>query len=348
MSSPVHDDPEKQGMPDRPWAQAALERDELRRRLHDKVAAATEVLKQGAQMPFPETRTLPDQLVADDVFELAKPRETYFELEESRRGIWSPSLGPVVMPLPPPEPRRAPGLAIIVLLGAAIGLAAGVAFTVVSTLWPPGFGSATSRGMPAKGAVLPTVALGNMAQIGTAQAKVQPDATPSAPASPILAATPANTDVAATPSAPMAAAPPAAAPVAAAPVAAMTAATTVAALTPAAASPDPVTAPITPAPAAPRSAPLARDEVAMLMKRGRDLLAAGDIASARLILTRLADSGEADAALLLGGTYDAAELTGARFVGAVPDSAKARAWYERAAELGSQEARQRLQQSALR
>ena len=44
------------------------------------------------------------------------------------------------------------------------------------------------------------------------------------------------------------------------------------------------------------------------MKRGRSLLAAGDIPSARLILTRLADNGEAEASLLLAGTFDPAEL----------------------------------------
>jgi len=119
----------------------------------------------------------------------------------------------------------------------------------------------------------------------------------------------------------------------------------------ASAVPEPVAPVAPPAPPPVQARPavtLAPDEVEQLMRRGRYLLGAGDIASARLILTRLANGGEAEAALLLAGTYDAAELAKARFVGAVPDAAKARAWYERAAEQGSQEARRRLQQSALR
>jgi TPR repeat protein len=211
------------------------------------------------------------------------------------------------------------------MLGGAIGIAAGVAFTVMNALQQPRIGAAPSRETPAKAPILSTAALGSLAQIGTARANVQPDAVASSPASPVLAAAQANTEINAAPSAPL---PPV-----------VTAAAPAAPTMPQAAAP--------PAPARP-SVPLARDEVATLMKRGQDLLAAGDIASARLILARLAASGEADAALLLAGTYDAAELAKARFVGAVPDAVKARAWYERAAEQGSQEARRRLQQSALR
>jgi TPR repeat protein len=84
------------------------------------------------------------------------------------------------------------------------------------------------------------------------------------------------------------------------------------------------------------------------MKRGRDLIAAGDVASARLILTRLSDSGSAEASLLLARTYDPAELAKSRLLGAVADVAKARSWYLRAAEQGSPEASRRIQQSAAR
>ena len=46
------------------------------------------------------------------------------------------------------------------------------------------------------------------------------------------------------------------------------------------------------------------DEVAALVKRGEDFIASGDLASARLVLQRAAEAGEAQAALLLAGTYD--------------------------------------------
>jgi hypothetical protein len=110
-----------------------------------------------------------------------------------------------------------------------------------------------------------------------------------------------------------------------------------------------IAAPTAAAPPAPAASPeprpsssLSRDEVTTLLKRGRDLIAAGDIASARLILTRVAEAGVAEASLVMAGTYDAVVLANVRVVGARPDTAKARAWYERAAEQGSWEAKQRL------
>ena len=78
------------------------------------------------------------------------------------------------------------------------------------------------------------------------------------------------------------------------------------------------------------------------------MLTAGDVASARLILTRLSDAGNAEASLLLARTYDPVELARSRLVGAVPDLAKARTWYLKAAEQGSAEAGRRIQQSAAR
>jgi TPR repeat protein len=93
---------------------------------------------------------------------------------------------------------------------------------------------------------------------------------------------------------------------------------------------------------------LTRNEIAALLKRGQDLIAGGDIASARLILTHVAEAGNADASFILAGTYDPAVLATRRVVGVQPDPAKARAWYTRAAEQGSSEAKRRLDQSALR
>ncbi len=91
---------------------------------------------------------------------------------------------------------------------------------------------------------------------------------------------------------------------------------------------------------------LSRDAIASLLKRGQDMIAAGDIASGRLFLTRAALAGNADASLALAGTFDAAVLANLRAVGVQPDPAKAQAWYTRAAEQGSLEAKRRLQQSA--
>lgn len=78
-------------------------------------------------------------------------------------------------------------------------------------------------------------------------------------------------------------------------------------------------------------------EITILYKRSQDLITQGDIAGGRLLLTRAAEAGDARAALALGATYDAAVL------GVVADAAKAKAWYAKAAELGSGEAVRRLE-----
>jgi hypothetical protein len=89
---------------------------------------------------------------------------------------------------------------------------------------------------------------------------------------------------------------------------------------------------------------LAADELANLMRRARSLLAAGDIPSARLLLERAADAQEASAAFMLAQTYDPVVLGTQDARRIVPDPATARAWYERAAQLGSTEAQRRLGQ----
>ena len=54
------------------------------------------------------------------------------------------------------------------------------------------------------------------------------------------------------------------------------------------------------------------DEVAALVKRGEGFIASGDLASARLVLQRAAEAGEAQAALSLAGTFDPIALDEAR------------------------------------
>jgi hypothetical protein len=116
---------------------------------------------------------------------------------------------------------------------------------------------------------------------------------------------------------------------------------------PAAAVPPPAPVAIAPlAVAPPMAAPSAKridpEEVSSLMKRARELLAAGDIPSARLLLKRAAGAPDVTAAYMLAQTYDA-EMLGTQDVRNVtPDMATARAWYEKAAALGSTDAQRRL------
>jgi TPR repeat protein len=69
----------------------------------------------------------------------------------------------------------------------------------------------------------------------------------------------------------------------------------------------------------------------------------GDLSAARLVLQRAAEANDVEAALALAGTYDPFVLQKLRVYGVSADAAMARAWYEKAKELGSAEARQRLE-----
>ena len=75
-----------------------------------------------------------------------------------------------------------------------------------------------------------------------------------------------------------------------------------------------------------------------LIARGLELLASGDVAGGRLLLTRAAEAGEAQASLALAGSYDAPVMGYLGIVDVPPDPAKARAWYIKAAQQGSPEA----------
>jgi len=113
-------------------------------------------------------------------------------------------------------------------------------------------------------------------------------------------------------------------------------------------------APAAVAPAAATTAPdaaappparrLDADELAALLKRAKGLIAIGDFAPARLLLKRAADAQEASAALLLAQTYDPAVLGKQDMRSITPDPAKAREWYQKAAQYGSLDAQQRLSQ----
>ncbi len=107
--------------------------------------------------------------------------------------------------------------------------------------------------------------------------------------------------------------------------------------------PEPSPLPAAAAPATPARR-LDADELANLLKRAKSLIAVGDIAPARLLLERAANAQEASAALLLAQTYDPAVLGTQDMRSITPDPAMARDWYQKAARLGSMDARQRLAQ----
>jgi hypothetical protein len=118
------------------------------------------------------------------------------------------------------------------------------------------------------------------------------------------------------------------------------------ALTKAAPPEAPTQRPAAPTAARPVVQPMDPEEIGRLIKRGQQLLQAGDIAPARLMLQRAAVGGSGQAAFLLGGTFDPEVLRDLGVLGFAPNPAMAREWYQRAAELGVTEARRRLDRLA--
>ncbi len=84
------------------------------------------------------------------------------------------------------------------------------------------------------------------------------------------------------------------------------------------------------------------DEIAVLVSRGKAFLNDGDVVSARLLLRRAADAGNAEAALALGASYDPLVIKQTGAVGVQADPEQARQWYQKAAELGSTVASRQL------
>jgi hypothetical protein len=104
---------------------------------------------------------------------------------------------------------------------------------------------------------------------------------------------------------------------------------------PAQAAPNPPPQPAAPAPVPRPAVTLDNDEIVRLIARGKDLLNDGDFAAARLLFERAANAGSADAALALGSTYDPLVIKRLGAVAVTPDLAKARKWYQFAADHGS-------------
>ena len=101
------------------------------------------------------------------------------------------------------------------------------------------------------------------------------------------------------------------------------------------------TTPSTPPPVSSFERPPAA-ELVVLVRRGDEFLAAGDIVSARNFFERAAKSGDPEGALGLGKSYDPLYLRQAGVRGVGGDPAKAATWYGSAAVAGNAEAALRL------
>ncbi len=86
----------------------------------------------------------------------------------------------------------------------------------------------------------------------------------------------------------------------------------------------------------------------MLLARAQDSFGKGDVSGARAIYEYLALQGSSAAAMAMGESYDPLVLAKMIVKGLEADPKKAQQWYEKAEELGSREARSRLNALAAR
>ena len=220
-----------------------------------------------------------------------------------------PTLDPAAVPEPPPR-ERGPSAGLLARVAGAAGLAALAAFFMVGT-------APLSLAVKAEGDSAPSL---------WARFTGKPARAPVSEPSPAPAA-----------AAPLAERFAAMQPADASPIPARAVQTVAIQVAP---EPAPVVAPPPPRIS---SRTLDQDEIAILYRRSQDLITQGDIAGGRLLLTRAAEAGDARAALALGATYDVAVLGKLAVLGVVADAGKAKAWYAKAAELGSGEAVKRLE-----
>jgi hypothetical protein len=87
---------------------------------------------------------------------------------------------------------------------------------------------------------------------------------------------------------------------------------------------------------------LDRWQIEHLIGQSQKLMTQGDFGAARTLLERAAEARDARAALALGSTFDPIMLTILHARGIAPDVSLARYWYQKASELGSEEAEERL------
>jgi hypothetical protein len=321
MSTLDEDDADKQLLRAVPWVSDPQHREqrdnETRRFQEDVIEAAKRLERESAKLPQP--RTEPGTTVGFRPPE-TRPRVDNNESgEDKARRIWA-ELRPKFAA--PPSQDGLPRLVMVAVFLGAMAVSAIAALAVVNIVHPPTFRVDVATDEHAtKGNSLAATMLGDLARVSESQAKMTHADEPIVPPETLLAAAPPSDSAASKPPGSTSSPPANVEP----------------------ARPDIAAPAASPVPAAKASPALPDDEVASLLKRGRDLIASGDIASARLMLKLVAEAGNAEAAVLLAGTFDPTVIANLRAIGVQADPAKARAWYARAAELGSFEARQRLQ-----
>jgi hypothetical protein len=363
MSSPVQNDFDRRSMYAPPWARETPQQPEsiieaieqLRQERAHAAALAVEEAARAEAMP----RQLRDRNQRELALERASDAiDIEAAMADTVRASWKPhSLDPVLMPEPPKPRFGGPSLGMVLRLTSAVAVAAGVTLVVAGavTLSPLNFWAVSDD----DSTVAPIVAQAPDLRETPAPLQAVAVAAPAAP--PRLAMAVATVPVAAPaplPSiVPVAPLPPplaVAMPIRTTPVTpalpseVLTAFASIDSGPTARAVKTDVMPVVAPMPGLPELRAIERDELASLVNRGELLLLEGDVSSARLMLRRAAEAGDANATLILAGTYDRVELARLKVIGIPPDDAQAKHWYAKAVEFGSAEAVRRLQQFAQR
>jgi hypothetical protein len=350
MSSPVNEEHhDKRTMYAPPWARETAKQspdaiiaevEQLRLERQRAAAAAEDAMQTGPRERDDNQTELPLAGPSD-------PVDIEAEMADAvRAGKWAPrTLDPVLMAEPPPR-LDGPTWGMVARLGGAVTAAAIVALFVTGALRLPQID--ISLGSRESARAEPSIALARVVDDTQLQrpTTVVADASSTVPLPPDTAAAPSPILPP-----PAIVAPAAATASNALPKDVLTAYAsldTQPSATSLKAKGDGVQAPAGVTPKLGELRAMDRDELAGLVKRGQALLGEGDIASARLLLRRAAEAGDAEAALMLATTYDRAELAKLKVIGVAPDHAQAKAWYTKAVEHGSAEAVRRLQQLAQR
>jgi TPR repeat protein len=100
-------------------------------------------------------------------------------------------------------------------------------------------------------------------------------------------------------------------------------------------------------PAKPQPRRLAAGEIALMLKNGTEHMANGNIGAARMMFQPAAEAGDPVAAFALAESYDPLVLRKLNAKGGItPDVGLAQTWYQRAKDLGSAAAPERLERLA--
>ena len=162
--SPSEDDADRHIMPGPPWVRQNRQRGDTHRQSEGSLSDREPMDDTFRPMP---RRARPQYRDVEERYEV--PRTRTSGRDERYHESWPPTLDPVVMPPPPIEKRRLPGVGIVVKLGGAVFVAACAALAMMNAMQVPATGIVASAESGSQSAAGPV--FGGLTEIASAQAK---------------------------------------------------------------------------------------------------------------------------------------------------------------------------------